>query len=332
MTTCKSPRKVLQVAYAVAKDALPAYAHRCSPKKFTQHQLFACLVLKAFHKTDYRGIVAILEDLPELRKVIGLKQVPHFTTLQKAERRLLRAAPAARLLEATIQRAIESTILSKRVSLAALDGTGFETRHISAYFVKRRKRCVCGYETTTYTRFPKAGLLCDCRSHIILSVVAARGPGPDCAHYRRALQQATSRVRIDTLLADAGYDSEAAHVFAREVCHARTLIPPTRGRPTNKRPTSRWRRVMATRFNRQKYGQRWQAETVISMIKRVLESALHARTYWSQCREITLRAVTLNVMILWRQVRGFLQSNPDTFYPNASLERTGARSGHRKRR
>ncbi|MHC4090178.1 MAG: transposase [Planctomycetota bacterium] len=269
------------------------------------------LVLKAFHRTDYRGIVAILADLPDLRKVIGLQHVPHFTTLHKAEQRLLRAAPAARLLEATIQQAIESNILCKRVSLAALDGTGFETRHISAYFVKRRKRCVPGYETTTYTRFPKAGLLCDCRSHIILSVVAGRGPGPDCAHYCRALQQATSRVRIGTLLADAGYDSEAAHLFAREVCQARTLIPPTRGRPTSKRPASRWRGLMAARFNRQKYGQRWQAETVISMIKRLLQSALHARRYWSQCREITLRAITLNIMILWRRGRGFLQSKPD---------------------
>ena len=47
-TTSKSPRKVLQVALVVARKALPAYAHRFSPKKFTQHQLFACLVLKEF--------------------------------------------------------------------------------------------------------------------------------------------------------------------------------------------------------------------------------------------------------------------------------------------
>ena len=59
-TTSKSPRKVLLAAYAVAKEALPEYAHRCTPKLYTQHQLFACLVLKAFHKTDYRGSVAIL--------------------------------------------------------------------------------------------------------------------------------------------------------------------------------------------------------------------------------------------------------------------------------
>ena len=52
--TTKSPRKVLLVAYAVAKDALPAYSHKFSPKKFTQHQHFAVLVLKEFLRCDYR--------------------------------------------------------------------------------------------------------------------------------------------------------------------------------------------------------------------------------------------------------------------------------------
>jgi hypothetical protein len=40
------------VAHAAAQKALPAHAHPCSPKKFTQHQLFACLVLKAHQKKD----------------------------------------------------------------------------------------------------------------------------------------------------------------------------------------------------------------------------------------------------------------------------------------
>lgn len=65
---------------------------------------------------------------------------------------------------------------------------------------------------------------------------------------------------------------------------------------------------MATHWNGERYGQRWQAQTTISMIKRLLGSALAARRYWTQCREITLRAITLNVMILWRRKRRFLRS------------------------
>ena len=102
--TCKSPRKVLQAAYAVAKESLPAYAHRFSPKKFTQHQLFACLVLRSHQKKDYRGIVAMLEDCADLQRCIDLTQVPHWTTLQKAAARLLRNRHVLDLLEATVRR------------------------------------------------------------------------------------------------------------------------------------------------------------------------------------------------------------------------------------
>jgi len=68
--TSKSPRAVLVAALAVAELALPLYSHRCSPKKFTQHQLFACLVLKCCLKTDYRGVAAHLVDCPSLMEVL----------------------------------------------------------------------------------------------------------------------------------------------------------------------------------------------------------------------------------------------------------------------
>ena len=112
-TTSKSPRKVLLVAYATARAALPKYAHRFSPKKFTQHQLFACLVLKEFYKADYRGIVNILIDCPNLCAAIELEHVPHFTTLQKAADRLLRKNAANRLLDQTLVAAANAKILKR---------------------------------------------------------------------------------------------------------------------------------------------------------------------------------------------------------------------------
>ena len=90
MLTSRSPRDVAIVALAAGKEAFSDYSHIYSPKKFTQPQLFACLVLKEFEKKDYRGIRQLLVDCPELQEVIGLTSVPHYTTLQKASRRLLR--------------------------------------------------------------------------------------------------------------------------------------------------------------------------------------------------------------------------------------------------
>jgi hypothetical protein len=97
-TTSKSPQAVVLAALSAARLALPAYSHACSPKKFTQHQLFACLALKNFLKTDYRGVVAHLADHPTLVETLDLVDVPHFTTLEKAAKRLLQSAAARRLL------------------------------------------------------------------------------------------------------------------------------------------------------------------------------------------------------------------------------------------
>lgn len=297
--TSKSPKRILQVAHALGKQRLRTYSHRFSPKKFTLPQLFACLVLKEFLRLDYRKLSALLEDAPSLAATIGLKQIPHFSTFQKAAARLLVSQRAQRLLDETIQTATQHRVMRKQVTLAAIDGTGFETRHISTYFVRRRERaCKTGYQTTTYTRFPSANILCDCGSHMILGVVTGRGPGPDDPYFKPTLKQAVSRAKLGTLLADAGYDSEAAHIYAREQCDTSTIIPATRGRPTKKRLRGYWRNLMKTRFNKIKYGQRWQVETVNSMIKRSMGSALRARTYWSQSREITLRVLTHNIMIL----------------------------------
>jgi len=44
----------------------------------------------------------------------------------------------------------------------------------------------------------------------------------------------------------------------------------------------------------------------------LLGSALRARRYHARCRELHLRALTLNVMII-RRTRGFLQSKAEVF-------------------
>ena len=287
------------MAYRVGLMTLRLYAHRFSPKKFTQPQLFAALVLKEFLQFDYRKLSQFFLDAPEFRAAIGLHEVPHFTTFQKASQRLLTSRRVRRLLGRTIRIAVKRRRVRRRVALAAVDGTGLESHHASTYYVRRRAAGGKTWQKTTYVRFPKAGILCDCRSHMILAVVPGRGPKPDIQHFRAALDQALEIAPIDALAADAGYDGEGTHVYARQQRGVRTLIPPLAGRPTKKLPKGYWRRKMAACLKHSRYGQRWQVETVMSMLKRLLGAALRARHYWSQCREILLRSLTLNIMILW---------------------------------
>src|SRR5579871_2169909 len=101
-TLTKSPLRVVREALAVAQRRLRSYCHKFSPKKFTQPQLFACLVLKTFLKTDYRGLAAHLADHSDLRAVLGLQIVPNYTTPQQASRRLVQQPRARQLFRTTI--------------------------------------------------------------------------------------------------------------------------------------------------------------------------------------------------------------------------------------
>ena len=294
-TITKSPKKVAHAAYKISKSTLPQYAHRFSPKKFTQPQLFVCLVLKIFYKTDYRGIVAILADSDDLCKCFNLKTVPHYTTLQKASRRLLSSKVAEKLLLATIGKQAKDD----QVELAAVDSTGLDSSYTSRYFVRRRRSKRFNlWEDTIYKRFPKLAIVCDCKNHMILSAIMTRGPSVDVNQFCKTIKPAAERMRIKHLLADAGYDSEKNHQYAREVHQIKTTIPPKHGRPTNKLPKTKYRREMRTDFDKKTYGQRWQVETVFSMIKRNFGSALRAKRYWSQCREMMLLVLTHNIAII----------------------------------
>jgi hypothetical protein len=86
----RSPVALARMALRVARDALPAYSSKFSKRSFTQHQLLAILVLRQFFRTDYRGIVALLDDFSELRRELSLTKVPHYSTLCYAEQRLLK--------------------------------------------------------------------------------------------------------------------------------------------------------------------------------------------------------------------------------------------------
>lgn len=298
VTTSKSPKAVALVAYATAKRSMPAYSHLKSPKKFTQPQLVACLVLKEFFRTDYRGIMEILTDSSDLQKILELEEVPHYTTLQKAAQRFTDKRSIDRLLRTTLATATKAHVMKRSVALSAIDSTGLESHYTSSYFVTRKAKGGEYHQTTHYTRFPKVGIVMDCASFLVLAGSPSWGPSPDIIHFKKTLTDASRKAHIVRITADAGYDAEHAHVFARETLNIKSIIPNRVGRPTKKLPSGHYRRIMALHFDKARYGQRWMVETLNSMLKKRLGSFLRARTYWSQMREIMLRLFTFNVLLL----------------------------------
>lgn len=179
--------------------------------------------------------------------------------------------------------------------LAAVDSTGLETRHVSRYFSQRRG-CF-------YSRYPKLSAVIDAGNHLFLAAVVDRGPTHDQIEFRPVVLRAHRRQPFEALLGDVAYDSERNHVFLWEGLGAVGVFPPTRGQAFGKPIGSirtYYRHTLAAYWPLAEYGQRWQVETDFSMLKRLLGSALRARTRPSIDREVLLRVLTINLMILRR--------------------------------
>ncbi len=310
MTTSKSPRKVMAQAYAAAQASLPAYSHVNSPRKFTQHQLFACLVLKEHQKKDYRGVRQLLLDCSDLRQVIQLQKVPHYTTLQKASRRLLQLPRFRRMLAQSVRQILQRRIVVRH---AAADSTGFDAHHASRYYVHRRDNNRQNGENrpknrVMYKRHGKLMLIVCCATHAILAAVASAGPAPDIDQLDAVVAEVVPQVKLRRMALDAGFDSGHNHTLLREDNGILSFIPPRIGRPSKDPaalPPDRHRRLMKRWFkdgNRPAaYRYRVQNETVNSMLKRNLGAALAGKTHHSRRRDMLLRVLAHNLMIalLW---------------------------------
>lgn len=306
------------VAYLLATSCLPNYSDPCSRHDFTLPQLFACLVVREHQKKSFRGTEALLRDCPDWLASIGMARAPDHNTLWRAFNHLIKSAVVNSMLDLQAQMAQQRKLIQGRIKPLALDSSMFESHHVSRHFEKRRrdgmrqsqrKRVKSSGKTAGDRRrsrvvraLPKLSLAVATHCHLILAARATTGSGADQRFFEPLLFDAWRRANIKTVVADAGYDSESNHAIARQDMQVRSIIPPYAGRPTTKPPTGRYRRNMHHRFKRAAdkvyYGQRWQAETVNSMIKRNLGSALRSRTARRRSKELLLRVVTHNVMIL----------------------------------
>jgi hypothetical protein len=145
----------------------------------------------------------------------------------------------------------------------------------------------------------------DTATHRFLAASATRGPRQDAPQLLPVVRRAVKTARIDTLLADAGYDSERNHATCRERLGIRSTVIALNWRGSRKWPRARYRRQMVKRFRRKPrgsrhrrvYGQRWQAEGAFSRLKRRLGASVAALKWVNQKTEVLLKAITHNIML-----------------------------------
>lgn len=317
----------MRMAHAVACQSLPAYSNRFSRRDFTLPQLFACLVVKDMLKRSYRGVEAVLRDSRPWLDDIGMTHAPDHTTLQRASKLLLKELKVERVLDVSVKWADEAGMLDLARHPLAVDSTTFDSHHVSRHYERRCDETRRRGETAeasgkaktprkgrksrrskTVRGLPKLAIAIATKSHVICSMWTGTGMGGDQTHFEPLVFDAWRRVcsKQFKVVGDAGYDSEPNHRIARRDMGLSSLIPPNSGRPRKDGgpPGGRWRRVMktllATKESRRQsgYTSRWQVETGNSMMKRNQGDALAGTTPSSRKRDMRLRVITHNMMVL----------------------------------
>jgi hypothetical protein len=306
MLTCKSPRKVMRAAFCLARGVLPKYFSKFSRHDFTLPQLFACLVVKEHQRKTYRDVEALLRDAPHWCRDIGMKKVPDHNTLCRAFHALNLQRRWGKLLDRLAQ---WLGIARQLGMIVALDSSLYEPRYRSRHYEGRcrhyasQKHSANTRRSRTARQCPKLSIGVCTRSHLILSTLVRTGMGSDNPDFAPLLLDACKRnPRVRTVLADAGYDSELNHRIAREDLRVRSLIKTGIGKPSNRPPRGYYRCIMSKKLRGSQrgksYGQRAQAETVNSMLKRNMGDALRARSPKARRNEQLLRVLAHNIALL----------------------------------
>jgi hypothetical protein len=273
--------QVAELAMKLGQRHLADYGATRSRHDFTQRQLMTCLILRAYLRTTYRGVLDLLAASQSLRERMGLTdKLPHFTTLQKFSSRSQVLAIAQKLV-ADIGRQAAGQTAGEPV--VAMDATGLTRTTVSDYFCSRRGR--------KFRRWVKVAVVVLAGSMLPTALAIDLKPTHDCVQARTLLAQTQAVLRPARLLADAGYDAEWIHAQCREQWGVESVIPAVPRRADGTRG-GKWRAQMTPDYLQQKgYTRRWTVESFFSALKRTMGSALSARRPDQMVAEAALKVL-----------------------------------------
>ena len=273
--------QVAELAMQLGQRHLAEYGATRSRHDFTQRQLLSCLILRAYLKTTYRGVLDLLAASPNLRQRLGLTdKLPHFSTLQKFSGRSHVLAVAQKLV-ATIGQSAAAQ--APQDAALAMDATGLSRTTVSDYFCSRRGR--------KFRQWVKVAVVIVTGSLLPVALAVDLKPTHDCVQARTLLAQAQAVTQPTWLYADAGYDAEWIHQQCREQWGVASVIPAIQRRADGTLG-GKWRGQMSADYLRQNgYHRRWAVESFFSALKRTMGSALSARRPDQMLAEAALKVL-----------------------------------------
>lgn len=268
--------KFSQVFVKITKN-IPLFSCKKSKRTYTQRQHLAVLGLMKYLRTDYRGVIETLDLMPNVKQVIGLNRLPHYTTIHKFLQRFTRYR-FDRLLDQTVD------LFNTGSVTLAIDGTGYSSTYSSEYYKVRAKK---------HRKFVQSIATVDTDSLFIVSQHSRKGPGGENTWFKPLVSRASKLVDVAHVLGDMGYDCEVNHEFVNQVIGAKCVVPVNKRK--GKKVHGFYRKRLHRRFPEQLYHRRSLVECVFSMLKRRFGSFLQSRSLAQQNREVGLLCVVYNV-------------------------------------
>ena len=267
----------------IENSHVPLRSSKFSKKKYTQHQLLTLIFLKEKIGNDYRDFTELLPNLTTITDILQLKQIPHYTTLQKFLTRI--PVLIFRIILKNVIRILHQK--GEKIRITSIDSTGFTSSYASHYYSKRINK--------TRKSFIKASIAVDSDKLMILGRKFSKLPVHDSQHAKSLINQVIRITRSNCFTMDKGYDSEKIHQYIKESMGAESVIPVRKW--NDKIYSGKYRMKMIENFNQEKYGQRNKVETVFSVIKRRYGENVKSRKYYNQIKEIKIRMLIHNMTL-----------------------------------
>ena len=143
---------------------------------------------------SYRRIVEYIDETM-IHRNLGIKHVPHFTTLQKLYSKM------DKNLIRNMTKFIAKSYVRNKPKIVAIDGTGISTKKVSQHYLFRIHR------SNSYRISSKLSILSDTKTNLILDAISHPKNVHDNLDFLK-LCETLKHYNVVRLCADKGYDAE----------------------------------------------------------------------------------------------------------------------------
>jgi hypothetical protein len=275
-------KKVADFCYELCGLAkIPLHFSIFSNKIYSNFNHIFLLVYKQFRKFTFEELMLDLEDNLTLKAYLGLKKLPHYTTLIKFSQRL-----PMEILDKLLVAFKQIIPKPKKV---AIDATGISLDNASPHYCKRiglvnHKR---PYMKTTF--------IVDIEQYIILVCRQRKKPRHDTKDAKPAISKLAKHYEPEVFYGDRGYDDNSIFRQCFEELKAYPLIFQKNQEVPKYRKSGAYRKMTCDVFDYGEYLQRNKIETCNSMFKRRFGSSVKAKLDKTQKISILMRVIAFNI-------------------------------------